>query len=215
MAPESITQDRIYSAMKADYLSCRFPAGERIDLQAVADRHRASTTPVREAVHRLMGERLLETHPDGGFRVVTADAMHLSHFYSWNAQQLLIALHLLRNATLARALEPFRRIDIPSEPIRRIDRVDAIFQEIANATGNFELMAQVAMANERLRYPRLAELSLFSNAPRELTNLTRNGNLTDISNVRRRIAAYHDRRILHATELAASVRMLEQSAPGL
>lgn len=209
MAPEPVTQDRIYGAIKTDYLSGLYPSGHRIDLQSIADRHRASTTPVREAVHRLIGERLFETHPDGGFRIVAADAIELAHLYFWYSQQLRTALHHLRNASLSRALEPFRRIDVPVEPLRCVDRVDQIFQQIANATGNRELMAQIAAANERLRYPRLAETYLFGNFGRELTNLTRNGNLSDVANVRRRVAAYHDRRILHATEIAAAVHALE------
>lgn len=206
MAPESVTQDRIYNAMKADYLSGVYRPESRIDLQAVADRHRASTTPVREAIHRLIGERLFEPHPEGGFRLATADTLHLAHLYTWYCQQALGALHLLRNPSLARAMEPFRHVNVPDEPLRQVERVDSIFQEIANATGNVEMIDQIAAANERLRYARLAEIGLFPNSVRELRNLTRNGNLSGIANVRRRITAYHDRRILHATEIASAMR---------
>lgn len=210
MAPESVTQDRIYHAVKADYLLGQFQPGARIDLQSIADRHRASTTPVREAVHRLIGERLFEPHPDGGFRLITADSIHLAHLYAWYGQQLLAALHLLRNAALLRAFEPFRATEVADPPIRQVERVDMIFQAIANQTGNIELIDQIASANERLRYPRLAEIGLFSNAARELANLTRNGNFAGVSNVRRRITAYHDRRVLHATEIANMVMSHER-----
>lgn len=208
MAAEAVTLDRIYAAIKGDYLSGLYPPDDRIDLQSIADRHRASTTPVREAIHRLIGERLFETHPDGGFKIVTVETLGLAHLYTWYGQQILIALHILRNASLSRALEPFRRIDISTGTLGRVDRVDRIFQEIADATGNLELIAQIAQSNERLRYPRLAEITLFPNFNRELRNLTRNGNLSGVSNVKRRIAAYHDRRILHATEIAAAVRTI-------
>jgi len=205
MAPESVTQDRIYNAIKADYLDGLFRPGIRIDLQSIADRHRASTTPVREAVHRMIGERLVEPHPDGGFRIVTIDTVRLAHLYAWQCQQTLAALHQLHGQALARALAPFRQTIVSPEPIRQVERIDLIFQRIANETGNLELIDQVVLANERLRYPRLAETGLFPNIVRELETLTRNGNTAGISNVRRRISAYHDRRILHATEIAGAV----------
>lgn len=215
MAPESVTQDRIFNAVKADYLSGRIRPGPRIDLQVIADRHRASTTPVREAIHRLIGERLIEPHPDGGFRLVTADTLRLTHLYTWYCQQMLAALHLLRDTSLARALEPFRRSATSTEPLLQAERADRIFQEIANATGNNEMIDQIAAANERLRYPRLVEAGLFPNIGRELENLTRNGALSGIANVRRRITAYHDRRILHATEIARAVRDYGDIPPGI
>jgi len=213
MAAESVTQDRIYIAIKAEYLSGLIRPGARIELQPIADRHRASTTPVREAMHRMIGERLIEPHPDGGFRLVTPDALPLAHLYTWYCQQVLAALHLLRNASLARALERFRGTVIPSEPLPQAERCDRVFQEIANATGNAEIIEQMAAANERLRYPRLAEARLFPNLSKELENLTRNGNLSGIANVRRRVTAFHDRRILHATEIASTLRAADDRGP--
>lgn len=206
MAPESITQDRIYHAIKAEYLEGRFQPGTRIELQLIADRHRASTTPVREAIHRLVGERLIESRSDGGFQIAVPDALRLSHLYAWFGHQILGALHSLHNASLARATETFRRNAVSSDMLRQTERVDAVFQEIASATGNLELVGQIAAANERLRYPRLAEASLFPNIAQELQNLTRNGHQAGVSNVRRRVTAYHDRRIRRATEIAFAVR---------
>jgi hypothetical protein len=110
-------------------------------------------------------------------------------------------------------LERFRDTGIPAEPLPQAERSDRIFQEIAKATGNGEIIEQVAAANDRLRYPRLAEAVLFPNIARELENLTRNGNLSGVANVRRRVTAYHDRRILHATEIASAMHGNDELLP--
>lgn len=204
MAPESVTQDRIYSAIKTDYLRGVFRPRTRIDLQAIADRHRSSTTPVREAVHRLVGERIFAPHADGGFMLAMADGARLAHFYSWYCEQLLGALHHLRDSALSRAFASFRYSTVPGEPIGQAERTDLIFQAVADETGNLELIEQIARANERLRYPRLAESLALPNVYKDIENLTRNGTLLGVPNVRRRVVAYHERRILHAGEIAST-----------
>jgi len=213
MAPESITQDRIYNAIKADYQEGLYRPGSRIDLQAIADRHRASTTPVREAIHRLIGERLVEPHGEGGFQLAVPDAERLIHLYAWYCQQVLGALHLLHEGALTRALEPFR-VSAPAKGIhQQTERVARVFEAIANATKNLEIAHQIAAGNERLHYVRRAEGLLFPNIGRELLGLTRNGKLSGIPNLRRRITAYHDRRILHAGAIADALRRVGPDLP--
>ena len=208
MAPESITQERIYNAIKGDYLDGLYRPGARIDLHSIADRHRASTTPVREAIHRLIGEQLFEPHIDGGFQIALPDPLRLGHLYTWYCQQLLGALHMLHETALARALEPFREGDIVEGNLRQAQRTAMIFQAIASATNNLEIAQHISRANERLHYPRLAENNLITRVGQDLRNLTRNGHTSGISNIRRRIMAYHDRRIQQAADIIAGMQHL-------
>lgn len=52
--------DGAYAALKAALLAGRYPPGERVVLRQVADGLGVSLTPVRDAVNRLIAERVLE-----------------------------------------------------------------------------------------------------------------------------------------------------------
>jgi DNA-binding GntR family transcriptional regulator len=52
--------DRAYSSLRAAVLAGRFAPGERVVLRKVADDLGISLTPVRDAVNRLIAERVLE-----------------------------------------------------------------------------------------------------------------------------------------------------------
>lgn len=205
MAPDPITLERIYGALKDEYLSGAYYQGARLDLQATADRYRASVTPVREAIYRLIGERLFEAHPEGGFRIVLPDPTRLLHLYAWNQQHLLAALHVTGEAPLARVIEPLRRMIPGADPLGHVRSIAAVFRALGEATGNFEFAAQVEAANERLFYPRLAEATIFTDLARELRGLTNSGSLDVQKNLRRRIIAYHRRRIEHISQIALLV----------
>ena len=52
--------DQAYAALKAELLAGRYPPGEKVVLRQVADHLGISLTPVRDAVNRLIAERVLE-----------------------------------------------------------------------------------------------------------------------------------------------------------
>jgi DNA-binding GntR family transcriptional regulator len=172
----------------------------RIDLQSIADRNRASTTPVREAIHRLIGERLVEPHPDGGFQIALPEVSQLLHLYVWNVQHLLAALHILSRQAIEAAIQHGRH-SVGSAPREQALAISAIFSTIGRATGNSEFIWQMEAVNERLHYPRIAEVILFGDTRRELRTMTAAGDMRVQSNVRRRILTYHRRRIEHVSQI--------------
>ncbi len=202
MAPDPVTLERIYRALKDEYLSGAYQARTRIDLQPLADRHRASVTPVREAIYRLIGERLFEAHPEGGFRIALPDPARLTHLYAWNLQHLLAALHVTGDAALRQALETLRHLVPGTDRLALVHAVGTVFRVIGEATGNPEFAGQVEAANERLFYPRLAEAMIFRDLAREFGALSDAGATNVQKILRRRIIAYHRRRIEHAAQIA-------------
>lgn len=52
--------DRAYGALKSDLLAGRFAPGDRVVLRQVADRLGIGLTPIRDAVNRLIAEKVLE-----------------------------------------------------------------------------------------------------------------------------------------------------------
>lgn len=69
--------DRVYAALESALLSGRYAPGERIVLRDVADELGVSLTPVRDAVNRLVAEKVLErgsVGQGGGATVPLLDA---------------------------------------------------------------------------------------------------------------------------------------------
>ncbi len=205
MLPDASTQERVYRALKEEYLDGVFHAGMRLDLHAVADRHRASTTPVREAIQRMVGEQLFEAHPDGGMRVVCPDIDVLAGLYVWNAQHLLGTLRLTDASLLRGSLRLLRDRRPGMTAGDHVAFAAILFRAIGEATGNSEFAVQIDRMSQRLHYPRLAEARLFDDPDRELRTFLRNGNIDVRTNLRRRIIAYHRRRIDHVVAIAGAL----------
>ena len=198
--------ERLYLALKKQLTSER-PAPEgRLFPQTLADLHRVSVTPVREALFRLAGERLVELRPDGGFRQPDLDPVRLADLHAWNGQHLLAALHVIPDALIPAILVATGELPHSADHHEVVRRVEVLFEAIGAATGNREFLFQIEGANDRLRSARLAEQWLFADSVREFRALVRRDHSSVRSNVRRRIHVYHRRRIEHAGQLAVLLR---------
>jgi DNA-binding GntR family transcriptional regulator len=200
-AADPITQERVYRAVRNDYLAGLFFPGARLDLQALADRHRASKTPVREAVHRLMGERLVEPNPDGGFRIIDLPPARLLELHAWNGHVMMSLIPLIRQSLLRNTLDRLSRIRVPQDPVGIALHTGAIFVALAEASANTEAVAAIVQVNDRLFYPRIIGSRQVDACIRELTTFT-NSAVSDLhKSVRRRLEAYHLRRIEQSRRL--------------
>jgi DNA-binding GntR family transcriptional regulator len=206
MAPETATHDRIYYAIKDDISASRLEPGARIDIVGIADRCAASVTPVREALYRLMGEELIESHTDGGFQLTLLDFQRLANLYSWTAQQLLSALHVTSGPSIREAMKNIRALQRDPTVFDIAVTAGETFEAIARATGNEEYVAAIQRSNFRLHHARLAETKLFGDLAKELLTFVRNGTIDVKTNVRRRVIAYHRRRVEHAAQLSALIQ---------
>jgi DNA-binding GntR family transcriptional regulator len=199
-------QDRVYRALKGEYLSGFYEAGARLEIQALADRLRSSKTPVREAIHRLVGEALFEPDPAGGFRVCLLEPHAVIQLYQWNAHLLSSMIHRLGRSSLVHILD---RAAIPEdalEPVQIAARTSWLFAAFAEETGNGEAFAMMSRLNERFLCIRLAEITDIAEAIRELRVMT-NSAVADVhKSVRRRLEAYHERRIGRQRAILAAAR---------
>ena len=66
--PVSI-REKVYAVVREDILNGRFSPGERMVETRLAEEVRISRTPIREALHMLEREGLLESIPRVGYRV--------------------------------------------------------------------------------------------------------------------------------------------------
>ena len=104
MAQEGFpASERIYATVKQELLDGRYRPGERIDAALLAARHGVSITPIRSALHRLVGERLVETRPSEGFFSIALTEVRLRDLYAWNGNVILLAMRLWPQEAVAPA----------------------------------------------------------------------------------------------------------------
>ena len=188
-------QEMLYRSLKEDYAAGVFSPGRRLDVQEIADRYRASKTPAREALCRLMGEGLIEPHPDGGLRLPMYSGERLAHLYAWNMSLLMGLVHEVRLSALKRAIEEATPQNLQRTPVAISQAVGSLFLSLASATGNEFAVLSVSNLNERLHYVRIGEIQDLRDAAKEVRILT-NISVTDLQkSMRRRLEAYHMRRI--------------------
>jgi len=59
----------VYQQLRQDILKGEFKPGQRLQIDALAERYDVGTNPVREALNRLSSERLVDRHDQRGFFV--------------------------------------------------------------------------------------------------------------------------------------------------
>ncbi|MDG2528239.1 GntR family transcriptional regulator [Caulobacter endophyticus] len=200
------TGERVYLSIKTFLLSeSALRPGERIDVPELSRRFGASATPVRAALHRLVGERLLTALPGEGFLVPRLTEPDLSDLYQWNVA-------LLVNAARSAGGEPAISPEAP-EGDGPIAALEDLFARLAARSGNVEVEWAVAGASDRLHRPRCAELELvpeFQEETRELRGLAAAGSSTAL---RQALVAYHRRRLRLVPAIVRSLHGLSDRDP--
>ena len=197
------TFDRVYLALKEQLASGRFAPGDHLEPAALGDELHASITPVRDALHRLVGERIVEAPRNDGFRVPAPTEAELRDLYGWSRTLLGLALRVSTSrsrAAAVRAAEPGGREAIETEA--------DLFRTMARRTGNPEHEAAVENLNDRLASLRIAEARLFGYEAAELHALRAAWEAGDLAELRRRISAYHRRRQRCVPEILIASRGL-------
>jgi len=195
------TFDRVYVALKEQLMSGRFAPGEHLEPSAIGEELHSSITPVRDALHRLVGEKMVEAPRNDGFRVPSPTEAELRDLYRWNCEMLELALR--RRASGAGAVLPGRADDSAGAASWA---VDDLFRFIARRTGNPEHEAAVENVSDRLASLRLIEGRLFGDSAEELAGMLGLFADPDVAALRRAITAYHRRRQRRVPDLLVSLR---------
>lgn len=202
------TGERVYLAIKTYLLAeSSHRPGERVDVADLSRRVGASATPVRAALHRMAGERLLVSHQGEGFSLPRVTEPDLSDLYQWNAALLVNAMR----ATPSDAPPPSSpRIDPGAEPILFLE---GLFARLAAHCGNVEVEWAVAGAGDRLHRPRRGEQVLLPEFVEEIVELGRLLEAGDPSALRQAIVAYHRKRLRLVPALARLLAGLGERDP--
>jgi len=157
---------RVYNSLKSSVVSHHFVAGERLNIETLAEDLRVSITPVRETLLRLVAEGLIVNVPKMGFFMRTLSEADIRDLYemnhiltAWSMSQLisdripglvlgmpeLVALH--------------KKLSVAGDPTDEViaDSSGAIFEYCARRSGNLEIVERIKNMNDRLNHTRVCE----------------------------------------------------------
>lgn len=201
------TFERVYAALKQQLREGRFAPGERLEPAALSEDQNSSVTPIRDALHRLVGERLVDAPRHNGFRAYALSEMAARHLYSWNADLLLLAV---RSPGLRLPRIPDTSISDETSSEEVVAATEALFFEVVRSSGNPEHALAIASAGDRLYPLRLIEAEVLSDVASEVRELIASLQSGETARLRRIITAYHKRRLRAAPYL---VEALQSRAP--
>ena len=186
------TFERVYLELKRQLRDGTRPPGAPLEPGAIGDELGTSFTPVRDALHRLVGERLVENPQHNGFAVPRPTEQALRDLYGWNGQILVLALHAPMHAPAAGSLSP--EIAPAMQP-------EALFAAAAATTGNLEHVKAVAQLNDRLAPYRRAEPRVFRDLDEELSRVEAALMHGAPGAARTALTRYHRRRIAAVAQI--------------
>jgi DNA-binding GntR family transcriptional regulator len=182
------TFDRVYAAIRQRLREGAYRPGARLEPATLSEELNASVTPVRDALHRLTGERLVEAPRHEGFRVPMMTELILRQLYAWHHDLLILAI-LNRKTAL-------REGDEPGEPAESAlhGRRNAIFLALAQSTGNPEHLIALQAVTERLEPVQRLEDALLEAVEEETEAIVAALRSGDRTALRRSLLQYHRRR---------------------
>ncbi len=195
------TYERVYEAIKQRLCEGRYSPGTRLDVSILSEELGASLTPVREALHRLTGERLVEATKHDGFRAPTMTETTLRQLYGWHFDLVMLAVMKHRAADFAgqTTIEEARA----NASLR--ERQNAVFLAMARDSGNPEHVWALRSVTERLEAAQRLE-AMFLDETEEETNGILGALLDgDRKALRKNLVKYHRRREQIVPELLGSL----------
>lgn len=184
------TFGRVYEDLKRRLTEGEFGPGEHLEPAALGEELHSSITPVRDALHRLSGERLVWTPRNDGFRVPMLTEAELRDLYAWKRELVDLALRRapVNGGTGAAPTAPTTDMSqAPADPA-------SFFLGIARLSCSGEMEAAIAQLNHRLGAARRAEETLLDDLSGEMASLVRALALGQRQDLRRMLGAYHRRR---------------------
>lgn len=195
------TSERVYDALKQRIMTNAFRPGDRLDPSVLAETLASSVTPVRDALHLLTGEGLVETRTSDGFHLPRVDAPALQDLYDWNADVVGLALRNPRSKPAAGGVSTL----FSEDPRDAADQAATIFTAVAHRSGNIEHRRAIASVNDRLHAARRVEHLVLDGVADELTRLKAALAAGIVGETLREIVRYHRRRQRSAAEIARTL----------
>lgn len=182
--------ERSYGELRSRLRGGAFIPGARLEANRLADEIGVSATPIRDALHQLAGERLVDGVIGEGFRVPRLHEAELRELYEWHSVMLSIAVRTTAQSALSSTTSA------PTQFESIADRAAELFSRIADAVSNRELRRAILAANDRIHPFRMNEEQVIEASTAELAEIAK----IDPSQPQT-LRRYHLRRMRAASEL--------------
>jgi DNA-binding GntR family transcriptional regulator len=157
----------IYDQVKEMAVTFRLRPGDRLNEVALSRELGVSRTPLREALNRLVAEKLFDFQPGTGFFCRELDAQTVFDLYELRQIIESAAVGLACERATGEQLTALRNalyatgIDVDGLTVAEAcARDEAFHMGIARLSGNAVLVAQLERVNERIRYIRWVSMSI-------------------------------------------------------
>ena len=183
------TFERVYAALQKRLRQGIYRPGDRLEPAVLSDELNASVTPVRDALHRLTGERLVEAPRHEGFRVPMLTETGLRHLYAWHRDLLILALLSRRSPP-----SPSKTGVEDKVPEGEYEKQNLLFFALARLSGNPEHLAALQELTGRIEPVQKLEPSLLDSLEEETAEIADAIESCDRRRLRRALLQYHRRR---------------------
>ena len=169
MAEKSHRSEEIFNALKARIIRWEYPPGYRLTEDTLCAEFGVSRVPVREALHMLVENNLVDRVPHRGCSVKQLNLEEIDELYEL---RLVLEIYVVEQLAArgvaedtAKALDAIWRdllaeTDLAALNGERLARLDEYFHEgLAAALGNQTLSAHLRMINERLFFTRMTDIT--------------------------------------------------------
>jgi hypothetical protein len=193
------TFERVHTELKRMLAEGDLPPGSPIEPALIGKQIASSITPIRDALHRLTGERLVEAPNHNGFRVPLLTEAALRDLYAWRGQLLRLAVKFIHfSPASASAVGIAAGEDVAGAAA-------GLFSAIAQASGSPEHARAVNRLNDRLAPFHRAESHLLGDLAQEYELLAQHFAVGESAHLGRLLRAYHRRRIRAASDILVSI----------
>lgn len=197
------TFERVYAAIKQHLREGVFRPGDRLEPAVLSEELNASVTPVRDALHRLTGERLVEAPRHEGFRAPLVTETMLRHLYAWHRDLLLLATARRHWGPVSVGQdEDSSRLT----PLGLLHRQNAFFLKLVEAGGNPEHLFALRTLMERMEPFQRFEDELLDAVQEETETIVAAISAGDRPALRKSLVAYHRRRARLIPELVGRLQ---------
>tara|TARA_B100001105_G_scaffold252844_2_gene245237 strand:+ start:16 stop:630 length:615 start_codon:yes stop_codon:yes gene_type:complete len=170
MSPGTRHAEQVYRDLKHALLSGRYTASPDLSVADLATEFGLSSSPIRDTLHRMYGERLLEVGHHHGFRVIGWTPEKLRDCYTWHGQLIRLALKPGVRANAQLPIAPDGWFTDYSTPEAIVATTERMFVTLASVSGSEEIVAAIANTGERLRAVRLREIERWPDCADELNS---------------------------------------------
>lgn len=200
------TMERVYLDLKARIVAGSYPPGTRLDPFHLAKPLTASATPVREALHRLSGERIIDSWHQEGFRQPMFAEADLHDLYNWASALIALALR-------SPARHPFPPDGLMTGTGEEgyPGRIARLFRGVALLSDNREVRYAIANLVERTHMIRAAEASADPRAADALELMEADFEMQRWPELRSKMKYFHRRRVAKAGRVVAELRPRSQT----